>query len=208
VNAAALALLREVEVQSKIRKIRAFGRSARVVCSALFSLSFVVGVLAMLVVLLAMISGHREPGSNNRELDDLMRAALTPLQFNVWAFCILSLVLSIWLGVLRQLERVFGSLAAGAIYTPENVRRVRNVGLLCLLWSSLDILIPAMILVGLRFIDAPGPIDVDRVLPSLSELFRVVVTPGLILLVSWIMDVGLYEKEHADVLRQEADLVI
>ena len=33
-------------------------------------------------------------------------------------------------------------------------------------------------------------------------------TAGLILLVSWIMDVGLHEKEHADELRRDADLVI
>jgi hypothetical protein len=31
---------------------------------------------------------------------------------------------------------------------------------------------------------------------------------GLILLASWIMDVGLYEKEHADALKRDADLVI
>jgi hypothetical protein len=208
VNTAALVLPREVEVQSKIRKIRAFGRSARVVCSALFSVSFVVGVLVMLVVLLAMAFGHREPSNKSGGLDDLMKSALTPLQFNVWAFCLLSLVLTVWLSVLRQLERVFGSLAAGAIYTPENVRRVRNVGLLCLLWSSFEIVIPAAHLVALRFLDAPVPTDLDRILPSFSELFRVLVTPGLILLVSWIMDVGLFEKEHADTLRQEVDLTI
>ena len=31
---------------------------------------------------------------------------------------------------------------------------------------------------------------------------------GLVLLASWIMDVGLYEKEHADALQRDADLVI
>jgi hypothetical protein len=31
---------------------------------------------------------------------------------------------------------------------------------------------------------------------------------GLVLFVSWIMDVGLYEKEHVDVLRRDAELVI
>ena len=33
-------------------------------------------------------------------------------------------------------------------------------------------------------------------------------TAGLILLVSWVMDVGLYEKDHADALQRDADLVI
>ena len=39
---------------------------------------------------------------------------------------------------------------------------------------------------------------------SVSSFFAA----GLILLVSWIMDVGLYEKDHADALRRDADLVI
>jgi hypothetical protein len=35
-----------------------------------------------------------------------------------------------------------------------------------------------------------------------------IVSAGLILLASWIMDLGLYEKDHADALRRDADLVI
>jgi hypothetical protein len=44
--------------------------------------------------------------------------------------------------------------------------------------------------------------------PSFGELLSSFAAAGLVLLVSWIMDVGLYEKEHADALRRDADLVI
>lgn len=58
------------------------------------------------------------------------------------------------------------------------------------------------------FSDTPVPIDLDRVFPSFSELLSSFAAAGLSLLVSWIMDVGLYEKQHAEALRRDADLVI
>jgi hypothetical protein len=79
---------------------------------------------------------------------------------------------------------------------------------LCLLWASLAIVLPTMHVVAIRFLDSPPPIDLDRFYPSLSEIFSAFVTPGLVLLVSWIMDVGLYQKEHADELERDADLTI
>jgi hypothetical protein len=56
--------------------------------------------------------------------------------------------------------------------------------------------------------DASVPIDLDRVFPSLSALFSSFATAGLVLLASWIMDVGLYEKDHADALQRDAELTI
>ncbi len=57
-----------------------------------------------------------------------------------------------------QLYRLFGNLAAGAIYTPENVRRVRHLGLLSLLSAVLAIAIPfALALSSARFSRRVGP---------------------------------------------------
>ena len=74
----------------------------------------------------------------------------------------------------------------------------------------LDILIPvaSTALVRVGFIDAWGPFKHEPVFASASQLLSSFVTAGLILLVSWIMDVGLYEKDHADALQRDADLVI
>ena len=216
-NASASALPREDEVQSKIRKVRAFGRNARVVCAALFWLPLVAIVIVPLIAVIIRagtdvgtgIVPTDVPGQNaNGGTFDVLQALLTPLQLAVCVFLIIGVVIGVWLAALRQLSRLFGNLAAGAIYTPENVRRVRNVGLLLLLWAVLGIVLPTALVVARGLIDASVPIDLDRVFPSLSELFSSFVTAGLVLLASWIMDVGLYEKDHADALQRDAELTI
>ena len=143
-------------------------------------------------------------------LERILTVPCSPtLQFKVCGVLVVGVVIGVWLAAVYQLYRLFGNLAAGAIYTPENVRRVRYVGLLWLLLAVLGIVIPARRSSSrIGFIDASVPIDLDSLFPSLSESLSSFVAAGLILLVSWIMDVGLYEKEHADALRRDADLVI
>jgi hypothetical protein len=210
VNASVSALPREEEVQSKIRKIRAFGRNARSVCAVLFGLGLVLGAVLVLVVVRAHVSAPNSGNSGGYDggLHDVLSSPLTPLQLKVWALLGLGVAIGVWLAALRQLHRLFGNLAAGAIYTPENVRRVRHVGLLWLLSAVLYIAFPASLVVANGLLDVPVPIDFDRVFPSFWELLSAFAAAGLVLLVSWIMDVGLYEKEHADALRRDADLVI
>lgn len=213
-DSSASAVPREDEVQSKIRKVRAFGRNARVVCAALFGLALIGTIIVPLIAVIVRtgtdVGAGSVPGLNNHKggTFDVLQALLTPLQLLVSVFLIMGVVVGVWLAALHQLYRLFGHLAAGAIYTPENVRRVRNVGLLLLLWAVLGIVIPTSIVVAHGLIDASVPIDLDRVFPSLSELFGSFATAGLVLLVSWIMDVGLYEKDHADALQRDADLTI
>ena len=205
-NASVSALPREEEVQSKIRKVRAFGRNARSVCAVLFGL----GLVGIVVVLFIVVRSQVQPAPNSGDggAYDILTSPLTPLQLKVWWLLGLGVAIGVWLAALQQLHRLFGNLADGAIYTPENVRRVRYVGLLWLLLAVLNIVLPAMLVVANGFFDAPVPIDLDRVFPSFGELSNSFAAAGLVLLVSWIMDVGLYEKEHADALRRDADLVI
>jgi hypothetical protein len=187
VNASTSALPREHEVESKISKVRTFGRNARVACAALFGFGLVEGVGALFLVAL----GPKLP---------------TP-QLKVWALLVTGVLSGIALSAMYQLYRLFGDLAAGAIFTPENVRRVRHVGLLCLLWALLGIVIPvaSASLVALGYIDAWGPFKSE---PVFSQWLSPFVAAGFILLVSWIIDVGLYEKDHAEALQRDADLVI
>lgn len=205
-NASVSALPREEEVQSKIRKVRAFGRNARSVCAVLFGL----GLVGIVVVLFIVVRSQVQPAPNSGDggAYDILTSPLTPLQLKVWWLLGLGVAIGVWLAALQQLHRLFGNLADGAIYTPENVRRVRYVGLLWLLLAVLNIVLPATLVVANGFFDAPVPIDLDRVFPSLGELLSSFAAAGLVLLVSWIMDVGLYEKQHADALRRDADLVI
>jgi Protein of unknown function (DUF2975) len=162
------------------------------------------------VVVLFIISRTHglRPDTGDGGAYDVLRSPLTPLLFKVCWFLVIGVAIGVWLAAVYQLYRLFGNLAAGAIYTPENVRRVRYVGLLWLLWAVLSIVLPAALIVAHRLIDASVAIDLDRLFPSFGELFNSFVAAGLVLLVSWIMDVGLYEKEHADALQRDADLVI
>ena len=204
-NASAPALTRENEVQSKTRKVRTFGRNARAVCAAIFGF----GLVGSVVMLLMIVLGTIGPESEIRlGLFIVSKALLTTLWFKVSVVLAFGVVTGVWLAAVHQLYRLFGNLAAGAIYTPENVRRVRYVGLLWLLSAVLGIVIPAALVVAQGFIDASVPIDLDRLFPSLSMSLGDFVSAGLILLVSWIMDVGLYAKDHADELQRDADLVI
>lgn len=189
-NASASVLPREVEVQSRIRKVRTFSRGARVVCSALFGF----GLVACVGMLLWAVVGPK----------------LTTPEQKLWVCLVLGVVMGVWLAAVYQLYRLFGNLANGAIYTPENVRLVRYVGFLWLLAPVLGIAIPfaSAALFSSVFVDASSPFRHLFEFPSSSELLSSCFAAALVLLASWIMDVGLYEKDQADALQRDADLVI
>jgi hypothetical protein len=191
VNASAASLDRESDVQSEIRKVCMFGSNARVVCR--WFLGF--GVVGGVVMLPAVVFGP------NAHL-------MTP-QLKMWMFLIVGVLAGVWLAGVYQLYRLFGNLAAGAIYTRENVRRVRHVGLLWLLWAVLGIAIPfaSATLIAFGFLDSTVPFKSLLVFPW-SQSLSSAVSAGLVLLLSWIMDVGLYAKDHADALQRDAELVI
>jgi hypothetical protein len=195
VNASAPSLDRDVEVRSEIRKVRTFGRAARVVCAAIFGFGLVGIVGTLLMYVLAPI-----PGSTVQ--------LMTP-QLKLWVLVVWGLLASVFLACVYQLYSLFGNLAAGAIYTHENVRRVRHVGFLWLLLAVLGIAIPSgsNALIAAGFLDSMAPYESLLMFPW-SQFLSSAASAGLILLASWIMDVGLHAKDHADALQRDADLVI
>jgi hypothetical protein len=115
--------------------------------------------------------------------------------------------MAVGLVIVFQLYRLFGSLAGGAIYTLGNVQRVRYVGLLLLLSAALNAALPALTL-ALAATLTQGQVGVQITLDAMRQTIGSFAAGGLILLASWIMDVGLYAKEHADELQRESDLMI
>jgi hypothetical protein len=196
VNAAASSVDREVQVQSEIQKIRRFSRYARIVCSAIVGFGLV-GIILMLLLAALGLFFPKIHGATTA-------LAMTP-QLKMWTTLVTSVMAGVMLAGVYQLYRLFGSLAAGAIYTPENVRRVRRLGLLSLLWAVLAIAIPSA-LFALGVLDASLPEPLFGF--SWPESMNSAVSAGLLLLVSWIMDVGLHAKDQADALQRDADLVI
>ena len=195
-NASAQALAREVDVQSKIRKVRTFGRVARVACAAIFGF----GSVATIFMLGVSVIGVSVPGS-------VIDSGWTQ-QMKMWALPAAGLMLALALAAVYLLYLIFGDLARGAIYTAVNVRRVRNIGLIWLLSAVITVLLPAYWSVLYEFVfDNPIPREPANWF-SLSQTLSSFITAGLILVISWIMDIGLYEKDHADELQRDADLVI
>ena len=195
-NASASSLDREVEVHSEIHKVRRFSHYARVVCSVIFGFGMVAITFLLLVAALGLFLPRIHIATTAQ--------AMTP-QLKMLTTLVTSAMTGVMLAGVYQLYRLFGNLAAGAIYTPENVRRVRRLGLLSLLWAVLAIAIPSALFL-LDFQDASLPESL-LVFPW-AESLNSAVSAGLLLLVSWIMDVGLHTKDHADALQRDADLVI
>ena len=168
-NASASSLAREVEVQSEIRKVRRFGGTARVVCAAIFGFGLVGAIMMLFFVVLGPIPGPNS-GTGLPGLDGVTTAQLTTPQLKAWAFLVVGVFDGVVLAGVYQLYRLFGNLAAGAIYTFENVRRVRHVGLLTLLSAALGIVIPlaSAALVSFGFIDASFPINLELAFSSQS----------------------------------------
>jgi len=204
-TASAPALPREPEVQSRIQTIRAFSRSARTLCAALFGLGLV-GIVGSLLVF--SFTGIQSPQSLEGTAGGALASVLSPLQFRLWWDFSQGAVMGVGLAIVFQLYRMFGNLASGAIYTTENVRRVWRVGLLLLVSAALSVVLPVITLaMATGLTDGPVPKG-PGVFRLVGEALGSFVAAGLVLLASWIMDVGLYEKEHADELRRDSDLMI
>jgi hypothetical protein len=119
-------------------------------------------------------------------------------------------VLVIVLKGLFHLYSLFNNFAHGGIYTAPNVRHIRQLGLLAMAWAVLDILMPvgSMLLLQAGFVDnavagtmRPQLIFGTSNLPSF-------ITAALILLASWIMEVGRKTQDEAEHMRRESELVV
>jgi hypothetical protein len=194
----------------QIRNVRKFGRYARPFC-ALFAVTF---ALLALWALWNIATGPTGSGFKvGLGAYDVTGDHMTTVQVKAWSAIVVTAVFGILLVGLVQLYRLFGNLALGAIYTKENVHHIRQVGLLALAMAVLQIILPMISYVLLQ----TGFIDPALVTSSGEEGGRLEFGPhslggfisaALVLLVSWIMDVGRQTADDAEAMRREADLVI
>jgi DUF2975 family protein len=200
------------ETEAEIRKVKKFGRSARQFCVLI---AVVVG-LSVPLSLLAIMAGPRWNTARIRIGPYLVTGDhLTP-QLQAWSSLVVIATFSIVLWGLFHLHRLFAHLEAGEIYTKENVRHIRQVGLLALAMTVLQLVLPLLTfaLIEVGFLDGALVTVADTggngggaLLFGTGSLSGFV-TAGLVLLASWIMDVGRETSDEAATMRRDADLVI
>src|SRR6185295_5476377 len=199
------------ETEAQIQKVRKFGQNFQ-------QLSRLAGAFLVIVCLLALATIFAAPHPSNFKvgLGAYMFTGdhMTTPELKAWACVVVTTVFAFLLAIVLQLQRLFGRLAAGSIYTRENVRGLRRVGLLALALGVFQLLLP---LFSQGLVDAGV---IDRALVAFAEptdrsIFLVgpaslsgFIMASLVLLASWIMDVGRQTADEADGMRRDADLVI
>jgi hypothetical protein len=196
---------REVEtpIQAQVRKVRRFSRYARAFCT----LAFVFLGFAALLLLVNVLFGGRGPkvgfGVYTVATDQLITIGM-----KAWAIVFVAVIFALVFKGLYHLRALFGKFVEGEIYTKETVRHIRNLG-----WVSLAIPLVGgvMVLISWWLLKA-GFIEEASVTRQTMGLtpasFGSLITPALLLLVSWIMDVGRQTQEEAEQLRRDAELVV
>jgi hypothetical protein len=192
----------EKEISPELRKVRRFGGFARAVC-VLFGLYALLGVGFIVCNIVFGWSGQFNFGPFGIRGDQF-----TPLLM-AWAAFFMAGFLIPGFMALRRLYALFGNLRDGRIYTQENVRYLRQLALLGLLFPVIGWVLMAISGVLPRTGLVPEPTMVNPAALALSpNSLGVFISPALLLLASWIMENGRKIQDEADRMRRDAELTI
>jgi hypothetical protein len=200
------------ETEARIRNVQKFGRYARSFClliGATLGLVLLVSWATIFSVLDARSGVRLDLGAFNVTGDQL-----TTLPNKAWALVVVTVVFGAVGWTLFHLHRLFTHLAAGSIYTKQNVWHLRQVGLLSMALAVIHLILPPITfalvetgLIDVALVPRSGTYGGTNLVFGTSS-FGGFITASLILLASWIMDVGREVSDDADAMRREADLVI
>jgi hypothetical protein len=200
------------ETEAKIRAVQKFARYARSISAFFGGMS----LLLMAVMWARILTGPTGSGFKvGLGAFDIAGDQLTTASIKAWALFVVTIAIGVTGWALYHLYRLFDRLAAGSIYAKETVWHLRQVGLLSMAMAVLQIILPLLSVALAEF----GVIDRALLTPVDSDgkgntlLFGPLSLGGfipaaLILLASWILDVGREVSEDAEAMRREADLVI
>ena len=199
------------ETEARIRTVQKFGKNARQFC-ALAATIFAVSLVASWA---QIVAGPRMPDTHVRLGTNIIVNSdqLVTVSSKIWAFVVATVVLGVLLWILFRLYRLFKQLEVGSIYTKQNVHHLRQVGWLSMASAVIPLVLSpvSLWLAQLGFIDGtPVTFDpsADGTTMLVGQSLAGVVNASLILLASWIMDVGREVSDDAEAMRREADLVI
>ena len=182
------------ETAAKLQKVKKYSASLR----DLFKFFFVIGLVGWAVL---AIAGWLLDPSVVRIGHLVYSGDSITLTVRVVGYVYNTLSAAIGLKATYHVMKLFALYAEGKIFSAENVRQIRQVGIAVLLFAPLAVLALFVPLI------APGA---DGSSPTISagpgwvgggRAFESVISGTIILVVSWIMDVG---RE----LREEQDLVV
>jgi hypothetical protein len=202
------------ETEARIRTVQKFGKNARQFC-ALAATILGLGLFlnwAKIVV----GSGFAASGGARIQLGafhSINVDQLASASSKIWAFVWITVALGVLLWILFHLYRLFKQLEAGSIYTKKNVYHLRQVGWLSMAAVVFQLIMPpvSLALAQIGFIDSAlvtFPASGNGTTLFAGQSLGGLLTASLILLASWIMDVGRQVSDDAEAMRREADLVI
>jgi hypothetical protein len=194
----------ELDPQSEVIKVQQFGRAAKAFCVLVFVMLGVTGAALLSFVLFGRgWSGLLHLGPYAVRGDTIM-----PLGLQIWALVYTLLAFTTVVIAGGYLHALFGALARGEIYTMVNVRRIRRVGQLVLAMGVLQIVLPVVSTVLLNAGVVPESAITRVSFGAGPDSLTLMIAAGLILLVSWIMEVGRRTSEETERMRREAELVV
>jgi hypothetical protein len=173
----------------EIDMVRKYARYARAV-STLF---LILLAAAICFLLLRKLPGASSPGAKFWITAGLMSSAL-------------------YAGFLFVLRRLFDALATGEIFSSRNVGHVRNIAYI---FGSMG-MFKVLVLLAYGILTANGVVEESVPKPGfdepedvvLADVFKHMLLAGILLLASWMMQVGLGVRLEADELKRDAELVV
>lgn len=187
------------ETEAKLAKVRKYSASLRLLFNFFTALIVIGGVISLFILLLA------KSDDTSIAIGTLVFRGdeITPALQLLGAIGLL-ISFGIAFKLLRHLSRLFGLYAEGQIFTAENVRQIRQIGisvfLFCLIWAW-EIVVRVILVATNHPLPAQEAGDKTLSLQLSNGLFNAVIAGIIIIVVSWIMDVG---RE----LREEQDLTV
>src|SRR5690349_9401956 len=176
------------ETEAQIQKVRKFGQNFN-------SLSRIAGAFLVIACLLALATIFAGPHPSDFKIGlgayTFTGDHATTPELKAWACFVVATVFTFLLAIVIHLQRLFGRLAAGSIYTRENVRCLRRLGVLALALAVFQLLLP-LFSQGLVDTGVIDPALVTVVEPTDRGIFLVgpaslsgFIMASLVLLASW-----------------------
>jgi len=195
----------ETKIPAEMRKVALFSQVARAACTVLI-VCMAAGVLA---IFLGIALGHGNGSRLNIGIYSIRDGSLLTPTVRIWSMLfIATLFVPIFKGAFH-LRALFANFVKNEIYTRQNVRHLRQLGLLGIAIPVLAGVVMAVswVLVQQCVIDK-SLVAHERPDINLLSIPAYFVTPLLLVLASWIMEVGRRTRAEADDMRREAELTI